>query len=110
MSQIHKLANRQPLTLLVTEDNAAGSFRLTNDIFSAWVVEETVVDAGGVPCVDAFCAAEGGVADEGVAAAVVGARGEVSAVVVFFCPVEFVVGERGIVETAKETQYMRIVV
>lgn len=110
MSQIHKLSNRQPLTLFITQNNAAGSFGLANDIFSAWVVEETVVDAGGVPCVDAFCAAERGVADEGVAAAVVGAGGEVGAVVVFFCPVEFVVGEWGIVETTKETQYMGIVV
>ena len=103
MTQIHKLANRQPLTLLVAQNNAAGSFRLTHHIFSAWVVEEAVVDAGGVPCVDAFGAAEGGVADEGVAAAVVVAGRKVGAVVVFFCPVELVVGEWCGVETAKET-------
>lgn len=41
------------------------------------------MDTAGVPCVYAFGAAEGGVADEGVAAAVVVAGGVVGAVVVF---------------------------
>jgi hypothetical protein len=68
------------------------------------------MDAGTIPCVYAFGAAEGGVADKTVATAIVVSRVKVSAVMVFFCPVEFVVGKRCIVETAKETQDMRVVV
>lgn len=71
MPQINILANRQALTILVSEDNRARGFWFADGVAGARVVEENVVDAAAVPCVYAFGAAEGGVADEGVAAAVV---------------------------------------
>lgn len=83
MAQIDIFPNRQSLAILITEDRATSGFRLADDVGGAWIVEEAVVDAGGVPGVYAFGAAESGVAYEGVAAAVVGRGGVVCAVVVF---------------------------
>ena len=62
MAQIHILANRQTLAILIAEDRAASGFGLADDVGGARVVEEAVVDAAAVPGVDALGASEGGVA------------------------------------------------
>lgn len=83
MSQIHVLPNRQALRILVTENSPTGCLGLTDNVATAHIVKKAVVDAGGVPCVDALGAAEGVVANKGVATAVVGRGVVVSTVVVF---------------------------
>jgi hypothetical protein len=91
VAQIHILANRQAHGVLVRQDSAASSFRLANDVCCAHVVEEAVVDTAGVPCVDAVRAADRGVADERVAAAVVVFGFVVRAVVVLLLWVSILV-------------------
>lgn len=108
--QIHKLSNRQPLTLLIAQDDTSRSFGLANYICSARVVEETIMDARGIPRVHPLGAAERCIADERMAATIVVASVKVSAVVIFFRPIQLIVGESRVVEAAKETQHMRIIV
>ena len=60
--QIHILANRQTLTILIAEDGSACGFRLADHVGGARIVEEAVVDAAAVPGVDALGPSEGGVA------------------------------------------------
>lgn len=83
MSQIHILPNRQTLSILVAQDDSSRSLGFAHDVTCPRVVQEAVVDAAGIPRVDAVCSAEGVVADEGVAAAVVGVGVVVGAVVIF---------------------------
>lgn len=71
VAQIHILANRQPHRVLVRQDGAARGLWLADHVRRSHVVEEAVVDTAGVPRVDAVGAAERGVTDERVAAAVV---------------------------------------
>lgn len=83
MPQIHVFPNRQALRVLVTQDCPTSCLGLADNVATAHIVKEAVVDARGVPCVDALGAAEGVVADKRVATAVVGCGVVVSAVVVF---------------------------
>ena len=110
MPQIHKLSNRQPLTLLIAQNDTSRSFGFANYIGSARVVEETIMDARGIPRVYPLGAAERCIADEGMAATIVVASVKVCAVVIFFRPIQLIVGESRVVEAAKETQHMRIIV
>lgn len=82
MSQVHVLADGQSHRVLVRENGTASRFRLADHVCRAHVVEEAIVDTARIPCVDAMRAAERGVADERVAAAVVVFGLVVSAVVV----------------------------
>lgn len=83
MSQVHILPYRQPLRILVAQDDSPGSLGFSNDVDRPGFVQEAVMDAAGIPCVDAVCPAEGVVAYEGVAATVVGVGVVVGAVVIF---------------------------
>lgn len=83
MPQIHILSNDQPLGILIRENRAPRSLRLSHNVGRAWVVEKAVVDAARVPGVDALGPAERGVADERVPAAVVVACIVVGAEMVF---------------------------
>lgn len=85
VSQINILTNRQPLTILIGQNNLASGFWFTDGIGGARIIEKDEVDAGGVPCIYAFGTTERGVPNEGVAAAVVVAGVVVGAVVVFLC-------------------------
>lgn len=77
VAEIDVLANGEALGVLVGQDDGPAGLGLAHDVGRARVVEEAVVDAARVPGVDAPRAAEGGVANQGVPAAV-----EVSRVVV----------------------------
>lgn len=68
------------------------------------------MDATAIPSIYSFGSAEGRVADQGVAAAIVVAGVKVSTVVVFSCPVQLIVAESGIVKATKQAQDMGIIV
>lgn len=110
MPQVHILPNRQALRILITQNCPPRRLGLADDIPAPHVVEEAVVDAGGVPGVDALGAAEGVVADEGVATAVVGRGVVVGAVVVLLGPVELEIRKAGVVEAAEEAEDVGVVV
>lgn len=71
MSQIHILANRQPLRILIRQNRPPRSLGFADDISRPRLVKKTVMDARRVPRVDALRAAERCVAHERVPAAVV---------------------------------------
>lgn len=82
VAQVDVLADDEALRVLVRQDGRAVGLGLADDVGRPRIVQEAVVDAAGVPRVDAARAAEGRVADEGVPAAVVGLSVVVRAVVV----------------------------
>ena len=82
MAQVDVLADYQALRLLVRQDGRARGLGLAHDIRRARLVQEAIVDAAGVPCVDPMRAAERFVADERMAAPVVVAGVVVGAVVI----------------------------
>jgi hypothetical protein len=82
MPEVDVFADRETLGILIRQNRGSGSFGLTDYIGCAWVVQETVVDAAGVPGIHAMSAAEACVADERVAATIVVAGVVVGAIVV----------------------------
>lgn len=63
VSQINIFTNRQTLRILITQNDFARGLWFTDGIGGARIIEENEVDAGRVPGIYAFGAAEGGVAD-----------------------------------------------
>ena len=58
MSQVYVLANGETLGVFVGKDCGAGSFGLADDVDSAHVIQEAVVNATGVPGIYPLCASE----------------------------------------------------
>jgi len=71
VAKVDVLADGQALRVLVRQDGGPAGLWLSNDVGRPGVVQEAVVDAARVPRVDAACAAERGVAYQGVPASVV---------------------------------------
>jgi hypothetical protein len=76
------------LTLLIAQNDTSRSFGFANYIGSARVVEETIMDARGIPRVYPLGAAERCIADEGMAATIVVASVKVVALLyLLFCKI-----------------------
>lgn len=82
MAQINVLADGEALRVLIRQDRSAASFRLTHHIGGSGLIQEAVVDAARVPCIDTVCTAERGIADERVPTTIVVVCVVVGAIVV----------------------------
>lgn len=83
MAQVYIFANGEALGVLVGQDDGARGFGLADDVGGSRVVQEAVVDAARIPCVDALRAAERCVADQRMAPSIVVAGIVMRSVVVF---------------------------
>ncbi len=83
MAQVNVFVYHQALSILVRKNDGSGSFWLPHSIGSTWVIQKTVVDATGIPCIDLLCTSERGVADERVASAVVVTSTVMRTIVIF---------------------------
>lgn len=52
MSEVDVFANRETLGVFVGKNGGASGFRLTDHVNCTWVIQETIVDAARIPCVD----------------------------------------------------------
>jgi hypothetical protein len=82
MSEVDVLADGETLGILIRQNNGTGGLGLTDHIGCAWVVQEAVVDAAGVPGIHAMGASEARIADERVTSAIIVSGVVVGAVVV----------------------------
>lgn len=82
VAQVDILADYQALRLLIRQNCRARGLGLAHDVGRARLVQEAIVDAAGVPCVDPMRAAERFVADERMATPIVVSGVVVGAVVI----------------------------
>lgn len=82
MTQVNVLCNDETLRVLIGENGCASRLWLTHNVLRSRVVEEAVVNAARIPCVDTLRTAERSIAHEGVASAVVMSSVVVRAVMV----------------------------
>lgn len=82
MTEVHILADDKTLCVFIRQDSSSGGFRFTNDVDSPNVIEEAVVDAARVPCINTVGSAERSIAHERVSSAVIVVGSVVRSVVV----------------------------
>jgi hypothetical protein len=58
MTKVNILADSEALRVLIGQNGGTSCFGLSNDIRSSRVIQETVVDAAGIPCIDTLGSAE----------------------------------------------------
>lgn len=82
MTEIDVLADGESLGILVGQDRRTCGLRLAYHVGCSRVIQEAVVDAARVPCVDTVSTSEGSIAYQRVPAAIVVACIVVGAVVI----------------------------
>lgn len=82
MREVDVLADRQALGILIRENRCASRLGFAHYVDGAHIIQEAVVNAARVPCVDAHGPTERCIADQRVTTAVIVARVVVGAIVV----------------------------
>lgn len=71
VAQVDIFADDESLGVFIGQNGPTCGPRLPHNVHGTWLVQEAVMDAAGIPGVDALRATERGVTNEGVAPAVV---------------------------------------
>lgn len=53
VAKVNVFADGKALRVLIREDSGSSSLGFADDVHGPWIIQETIVDAAGIPCVHA---------------------------------------------------------